>query len=204
MAQRGRRTRPDIRSVALGLAKGGLQPAEIGRLLHGAYGPEAPERRTIQSIVSEARQSPDDPWTLAATDADDAALVLPVLRVLLERMEAEGKRFRLTVPQAERIAWLRRAVPDIPLREAGRLALMSTMPPVSYLAWAPWRSEADAAAYSDTAGRGLIDTYFPNEWSDPPANYAIPTSASLVLTGAVPTVTVTRRRRSPNLKEVPQ
>ena len=154
MAQRGRRTRPDIRSVALGLAKGGLQPAEIERLLHGTYGPEAPERRTIQSIVSEARQSPDDPWTLDATDADDAALVLPVLRVLLERMEAEGKRFRLTVPQAERIAWLRRAVPDIPLREAGRLALMSTMPPASYLAWAPWRSEADASAYSDAAGRG--------------------------------------------------
>ena len=131
--------------------------------------------------------------------------MLPVLRVLLERMDAaEWKRFRLTVPQAERIAWLRRAVPDIPLGEAGRLALMSTMPPASYLAWAPWRGEADAAAYSDAAGRGLIDTYFHNEWSDPPANYPMPTPASLVLTGAVPTVTVTRRRRSRNLKEVPQ
>ena len=126
--------------------------------------------QTVQALRGRGSESANDPGDRfrCAQDSqravvprrfrpEDAALILPVLRVMLEWAKDEWEGDYLpTKDQAERIVRFRRIVPDIPLLEVGQRALSSSAGAYleTYFAWAPWRSPEDAAAYTEALGAG--------------------------------------------------
>jgi hypothetical protein len=76
-------------------------------------GQALPSERTIQSIAREYTDpEPDDPWAVSDAEADEAALVLPVLAF---RLLEYGDR-TISRGDAEWAAIIRRALPGIETR----------------------------------------------------------------------------------------
>lgn len=73
--------------------------------------------RTVQTIVREKRPPGDTtPWSLSNAEPSEAALVMPVLRTLIERTDA--KRIHITLGEAAAVVKVRRVNPDLPLWHA--------------------------------------------------------------------------------------
>lgn len=132
-----RRTDPDVLDRIRDLAADGYSGPAIERLLTAdpEYADRTPSLRTIQSI---ARDTPttSEWWSVAEASADEARLVLPVLAdriaYLTEAHEKQRTRHgqhvaplgtvRLARDLAVWIAKVRSVGPDLPPREAYRLA----------------------------------------------------------------------------------
>lgn len=133
-------------------------PTQIHREVNGDSSPEMVSLRTVQRVVTEHRKADDSgPWSFADLDAEDAALVLPVLRWTVEQGHPR--------PSLNVAAWaarIRRATleDDLNVESIYELALAAAAGGVAFarvetmLAFAPWRDggEALARAY----GRGLV------------------------------------------------
>jgi hypothetical protein len=135
-------TNEELLELAEGLAPLGLDLLDVLALLEA----KIPDERTIRRRIAERKPpDPHDPWTLAATEGDKAARLLPVLRAVLERTEGRTKGFSKAT--AEWIVRVRRAAPDLDPWTAYRTALAyqrRTGPDTedldTFLAFAPWRS----------------------------------------------------------------
>jgi hypothetical protein len=132
-----RRTEPDVLDRIRELAADGYSGPAIERLLSvdEGYADRTPSLRTIQSV---ARETPvtSEWWSVADASAEEARLVLPVLAdriaYLKEAHEAQRSRHglhaaplgtvRLARDLATWIAKIRAIEPDLPLRDAYRLA----------------------------------------------------------------------------------
>lgn len=121
MPQR-RRTAPDVRRAIQDLAAEGHTAISIQALLEQdeRFAGRVPvSQRTVQSIAREGRlRDASGRWSLK-TAGEDAVLVLPVFRAILERWHGS---MRLTNAQAAWVARLRAADPELPALEAFRLA----------------------------------------------------------------------------------
>lgn len=114
----------------------------------------APSARTIRSWIATGRirrpRRPEDPWSLVTGHPDDLALVVPVLPLVAHvptRMNA------LSVREAEVIARVRRAAPDLPIAAAATVGVLyaareqkgrSTAELDLYLAMHTWRWDGES------------------------------------------------------------
>jgi hypothetical protein len=133
------------------------------------FGPaDVPSQRTIHNIVREHTPRDDtDPWALADAEADEAALILPVLAAIIEK--TEERRSYLTQAQARWIVRIRRAAPDLNawmvyLIALNYMALAEHGLPHNrldaYLAFAPWRSQENRWRYNKATEKD------PARWDD--------------------------------------
>lgn len=129
------------------------------------FGPaDVPSRRTIHNIVAEHTPSDDtDPWALADAEADEAALILPVLAAIIEK--TEERRSHVTQAQAQWIVRIRRAAPDLNAWMVYHIA-MNYMAFAeyglphnhldAYLGFAPWRSQVNRWRYNKATEKDLV------------------------------------------------
>jgi len=122
-----------------------------------------PHLRTIRRIVAQHGPRKDASlgwWSLADADAEDAALVLPVLAEMVK--QGYGPRVHLNNEVAEWIVRVRLAAPDIPPSWALVVALnywrlVKEREPThgldEMLAFAPWRSAEDYYDYLNEMGK---------------------------------------------------
>ena len=129
------------------------------------FGPnDVPSRRTIHDIVVEYTPKDDtDPWELADAEADEAALVLPVLATIIEK--TEERRSHVTQAEAQWIVRIRRAAPDLDpwmvyLIALNYMACAQHGVPHNhldaYLAFAPWRSQVNRWRYNKATEKNLV------------------------------------------------
>jgi hypothetical protein len=147
MAQ-GSRTDRDVREAIERLALDGYRPAEILRRLPDLVGEaNVPSSRVVQGIARRVtpRDTSED-WGVASDPREDAGVLLPFLAELLPA--TDGHIRTLTQKEAEMIARLLRAVPDLPAFTAYHLARdymartehgQASADLDAYLAFAPWR-----------------------------------------------------------------
>lgn len=152
---------------------------ELARLKEQGKYDWTPSVRTIRSWVATGKVSrpprPTDPWSLLTGSADDAALVLPVVPFIT----ALPRTARwITIREAEAIARVRRAAPDIAPGAAATLGILyvtrerkraATSDLDMYLASAPWRSPDAQNAYEEAAeAAGMqpiwVSPTTPGEW----------------------------------------
>jgi hypothetical protein len=131
-------------------------PTQIHREVNGDRYPADVSLRTVQRVVTRIRGTDDSgPWSLGHGDAEDAALVLPVLRWTVEQGHP-----RPTQNVAAWVARIRRGFPDLEVETAYELAVAAAAGGVpaqraeTYLAFTPWRD--DGAALVDAYGRDLV------------------------------------------------
>lgn len=142
----------------------GRMPKEVAQTLEEEFSPErVPNIRTIQRIAAE--QQPDaapETWLTSPVGNDDE-LVLPVLAEVIVR--TAGRRQRLTKPEAERVAQLRRAAPDIPpwrayllarlyVEAGGDVGVRQRLDAV--VAFATWRGLESLETYIDAKREGWL------------------------------------------------
>lgn len=153
--KRGRSIDPAVHAEIKILARGDLDiaPAAIAEHLERKFDKAlVPSSKTIGRVVSETRyRDSSGVWTLGdkEIDADDAALILPVI--------AAGP---VTRQEAQWVVRVRRAVPDLPTRAVIHVVRaymsfehqgQSTEALDFLLALAPWRTakNADDSAWTD-------------------------------------------------------
>lgn len=112
--------------------------------------PTLPVAKTIRRYIARRTPANSGSWTLADADGEDAALILPVLAVVLRKLD--GRVRQLTLEEADWIVRLRRADPGMPCWATYVLARMylSNMAadlPTEFIdriiAGAPWRDPDD-------------------------------------------------------------
>lgn len=143
-------------------------PGQIRLALVSRHGPDVPSLRTIQRAVHEmtTRDMSAD-WVALEADPHEAALVIPVLGMQLERHNRGG--ISISREHARLIAWVRTAVPDIPLDQAFEVArsIAVTSPQeqnerlLPFLGLAPWRDNGASylEAYAHNGFRRLIGSW---------------------------------------------
>lgn len=130
----------------------GRSPDAIADELRGE--PNAPTGRTIRNWIARGWVSkpvrPSDPWSLMHGRPEDVPLVLPVLEVVARLPRAAQW---LSIEEAEAVARIRRAVPEVKPAAALTLAILyvsrkgkETTDLDLYLAFHPWRSEDELEA----------------------------------------------------------
>jgi hypothetical protein len=130
---------------------------------------DIPSLRTVQNIVADLKSpKKSDPWSLADAGTDEAALVMPVWREVVEY--TQGKVSHLTKAEAEWIVKIRRVAPELwpdglsfwhiylLAREYVLLTDLKkpTTGPDAYLAFAPWESGKAPFVYEEAVRKGLI------------------------------------------------
>lgn len=120
-----RRTDPDVVQRVHELASDGYNGAAIERVLSAdpEYADRTPSLRTIQDIARDVPVSTEW-WSVAGASAEEARLVLPVLADRVDQLKGHGLRgtVRLDKELAQWVAKVRAIAPDLPPREAYRLA----------------------------------------------------------------------------------
>jgi hypothetical protein len=118
-----------ILSLIESLALEGHTAAQVEQELNHQKVPPAqqPSRRTIQRIVQEARITDQSgPWSLGDSTAEEAALVLPVLRAYLNltslRQVEKPRDLFITRAEARWIAKIARVAPGLHVVDVYRLA----------------------------------------------------------------------------------
>jgi len=167
------------------MARGWTNAAEIKHELERRFPAQdpakviVPNRRTIQRVLGDFAARDETTWSLADADAEDAALVLPVIAAMIE--ESEGRRQSITQGEARWIVKIRRAdlaepgerldhvityelafdvasySADPELREfaEGQVAFV-----LHYLAFAPWRSAEHEKRYHAAFEKGWLGSRF--------------------------------------------
>lgn len=185
MARKRRYQDGDVQDAieALAIERPEWSPAQIrNELDQGELKGRLPSARTVQEIVKRARPAdPSAPWSLADAEPSTVPLVLPVLAAVVAR--TQGQRNYVTRGEAEWLAKLRGAYPDLDPWQAYRLARLymarverrdATLDLDLYLALAPWRRGETEAQYRRLLADGVIPA--------PPASVI----ASEVVTVGVP------------------
>jgi hypothetical protein len=125
-----------------------------------------PEIRTAERIVKDSR--PPDPsgaWAPTEWSGEDAALVLEVLKYLRQM----GQGVWLTQAEADRILWVRRVAPTLPIGDVWRImrrymAREAKQQPteylVLYLAFKSWNGPDEEGAYFAAVPEN--ERYMPN------------------------------------------
>ena len=125
---------------------------------------EVPHLRTIQRHLAKSSHGPSETWAPEDVGQVEPALVLPVLAAVMER--SGGRRQHLTRAEADRIATLRAAVPDLPEWSAFLLARLylarraqgrPTTDLDALVAFAPWRDWEHGKRYFE----GCAAEWFP-------------------------------------------
>ena len=172
---RGRTWPPDMiaRVKNLALEHPGLSAKGVSDQLKEEEfkGKDVPSERTLRDLLKEFRPpEPTETWSLAKASDEEAALVLPVLREVIERSGGEVTSF--STAMAEQVARIRRLVPDKPwpatlltfwdlyvLAVEYLLAKERKQLPTgadAYLAFAPWRGLEEVMRYEQALKEGRI------------------------------------------------
>jgi hypothetical protein len=138
---------------------------ELARLHDNGQITYLPDLRTVQRYAKELTpDDPSSPWTLTSETAAEAPFVLSALAERIER--TQGRRRTVTQREAEMIAAVTRAAPDLDARRAfyigSRYAVLrregaSTEMLDLYLAFAPWRSPEASERYVRAWKSGWIE-----------------------------------------------
>lgn len=156
-----------MRDQVEGMIRFGLTSEEIAARLAAAVTAGklswAPTGRTIRNWITAGRvrgpAKPDDPWSLITGHPDDLPLVIPAIPHVLALPPAARW---LSVREAELIARVRKAAPDLPVAAAVTVSALyagresrreSTADLDLYLAGGPWRDGVDDVAYARLADR---------------------------------------------------
>jgi len=130
---------------------------------------EIPSLRTVQNIVADLRpRESSGSWSLADANTDEAALVMPVWREVVEY--TQGEVSHLTQAEAEWIVKIRRLAPELYPKGlsfwhiyllAREYVLLTdrekpTTGPDAYLAYAPWESLKAALLYEEALRKKRI------------------------------------------------
>ncbi len=170
----GRRRRIEARALSeikLG-ALGNLSAPNVSDLLKGLHKAGeitwVPSLRTIQEVMRQhSPPDPSGPWSVADALDDDAALVLPVLAAIAER--TSGRRSSFTRREAELIAKIRRAAPDLDLIAAFAYAReymlckergVSTDDLDIGLAFSPWKDASAVKRFVQAVGEDVAKEVF--------------------------------------------
>ena len=125
-----------------------------------------PEIRTVQKIVKESR--PPDPsgaWMPTEWHGEDIPPVLEIIKYLRQR----GAAFWPTVAEAERILWVKRAAPTLPIEDVWRIMRRymahepkqrSTEYLAVYLAFQSWKGPEAEKEYFAAVPEG--ERYYPD------------------------------------------
>ena len=158
-----RRVGGEVKEAIEELAMRGWKAPDIHEALVERFtAGRAPKLRTVQRWVAQ-KSDPSGAWRFADADAEDAALLLPVLAALIS--ETRGRRKELSNAEAERVAKICGAAPGVDpwyayvlarlymLREQANMA----SPDIdAYLAYAPWRGKQEADAYGQALEEGWV------------------------------------------------
>jgi hypothetical protein len=118
----GRRMDREVRDAIEALILEGYSAAQAYRELSQRWAPpRLPTLRTVQRVAAQL-QRPDrsGTWTLNNVPAEEARVVLDVLRSAIE--ETEGRVEGLTIAESEQIVRLHHAAPDLEAAMLWRLA----------------------------------------------------------------------------------
>ena len=159
------------RVVVREVRSGQRSAPEIERILLDEVG-ISPSKRTIQKMVKWADDMDTEPWTLAAADRDDIALIAPIWHIAIE--DSSG----LSKGQAEWIVRVCLAAPDLPPEDVWDIAelyelfsnfveelrdeFLCTLD--ALLAFSPWRDVEHAERYFSAANEGWIDSPHPHHY----------------------------------------
>ncbi len=163
--QRPRSAHPDALRRIDELTELARTPKEILRALEEELPFEhVPSLRTIQRVAAgHAIADKSETWLTSPLGSDDDELVLPVLAEVITR--TEGRRQRLSKAEAERIAQLRRAAPDMSpwrayflarlyLRAGSDAGLRQHLDAV--VGFATWRDGESLARYVHAGAEGWV------------------------------------------------
>lgn len=143
-------------------------PKQIRADVNAKFPDDPVTARTLSRILTwqRAQRRDGEVWSPRAgiVEGVDVALALPAVAELL--IWTDGRRRQLTVGEAQRVTFVRRAAPDIPIRVALRVALMygRTTPENvldAYLAFAPWRGPRELRKYLKAISDGLLPSWSP-------------------------------------------
>lgn len=131
----------------------GVVPKQILDDVKQTFPDQSLSASTLSRILRDQRATRRDTeaWSPhEAVNGVDVSAALPALAPLIA--SSEGRRQRLSLAEAQRITFVRRAAPDIPIELAFRVAQMyaRTTPEAlldAYLAFAPWRGDRERRAY---------------------------------------------------------
>ncbi len=155
----------------------GFGPAAIERNLKadpGLVQKGIPHIKTIQAIARENTPAdPSAPWQLGEAGGEDAAIILPVLAVLIEA--SDGQLKAISNARAEWIMRLRHVAEDLPPWTIYQLAHVymlrnerqdTTDDLDAFLAFAPWRTPEAAERYYATGAipASFLSDVVPEEW----------------------------------------
>ena len=132
---------------------------------------DVPSERTLRDMLKEFRPpKPTDIWSLAKASDEEAALVLPVLREVVDRTGGQVASF--STAMAQQIAKIRRLIPEefwpttlitfwdvYALAAEYIVAEERKQPPTgpdAYLAFAPWRGLWEVMRYEQAVREGRI------------------------------------------------
>ena len=172
MATRRRMDSRAIEVIKAQMQRGVDNAAEIRRAIQRLAEQEAdldvPHQRTVERAVRDLRRAPlSTPWTVADAQQidrpEDLESVAEAVRSVIT--ESEGRRFQVSVAEAEWIASLARMVPELhPWTRsilAGELAQRaieeaSTDDIDVLLTFVPWRSQAHRERYFGALDQGWL------------------------------------------------
>lgn len=152
------------------LALRGFTPIQIYRHLEEKeeFKGKLPSLRTVQTIVKQnLPRDPSEPWSLADSKRGDVPSVLETLAAVIE--QTEGRITSLSVAQAEWIARIDSAAPDIDPWDRFLVTVMyqklaetdgSTKDLDAFLAFAPWRGNEALIRYNKAFQSGYIQAYY--------------------------------------------
>ncbi len=133
---------------------------------------DVPADRTLRDMLKKFRlPEPTDTWALSKASDEEAALVLPVLREVIDR--SEGRVASISTAMAQQIVRIRRQIPDeywpitsLTLWDIYELAVeyllaeergLEPKGADAYLAFAPWRGLGEIMRYEDAVRKGSIE-----------------------------------------------
>jgi hypothetical protein len=176
-ARSNRVTTDYVRQLALDRREE-LSAPEIHRRVEARYGPRSISLSTVRRVITEIGEDESAPWSAMEADPDEAELVLPVLRAVIQNAIVVGRPLRLSQAEAVAISHIRAVTGEaVPLWDVLQLAtayahgLIDPADLDAFLAFRPWVGADEAAAYERAVELGRVGRYLGLRYEEPEALY---------------------------------
>lgn len=134
----------EVEDAILIEARLGRTPAQIHKALDPRF-PNFPTLRTVQRIVSEMPPETAGPWVIEESAPEHVPAVLAALHDVA--VYSDGERLHLERREAERIARIAAAAPDIPPFAHFLLSHGDETAVQLFLAFSPWKGQHERMTY---------------------------------------------------------